>query len=84
MTGDQMREILGHAANGKTDKQLEKYIAELQTVASDMYDHLIGITEGDKVQDIRWAAYLHDNDFPTEQDDQQFWVKYGAEASTWP
>jgi hypothetical protein len=40
MTVDGMRRILGDAANGKTDQQLEKYIAELQTIASDMHDYM--------------------------------------------
>jgi hypothetical protein len=49
-----------------------------------MYDHLIGLTEADKVEEIRWAAYLHDHDFPKERDDQHFWEKYGEETSKWP
>ena len=84
MTADGMRRILGDAANGKTDQQLERYIAELQIIASDMYDHLTGVTEEDKVEEIRWSAYLHDHDFPNEQDDRHFWEKYGEESSKWP
>jgi hypothetical protein len=39
------------------------------------------VTEADKVEEIRWAAYLHDHDPPDERDDQRFWEKYGEEAS---
>lgn len=84
MTVDEIRRILGRTANVKTDQQLEKYIAELQTIASDMYDFLTGVTEVGKVEEIRWAAYLHDHDSPQEPDDQHFWEKYGEEASKWP
>jgi hypothetical protein len=81
MTVEGMRRILGDAAIGKTDEQLKRYIEELQTIAADMYDHLTGVTDEDKLEEIRWAAYLHDHDFPNEQDDRHFWEKCGAEAS---
>jgi hypothetical protein len=84
MTIEQMREILGDAADGKTNQQLEKYITELQGIASLMYADLIGITEKEKAEDVRWAAYLHEHALPLEQDDRQFWDKYGAEAIKWP
>jgi hypothetical protein len=61
MTTGEIRRILGIAADGKTDEQLERYISQLQTIASDMYDHLAGVTELDKLNDMRWAAYLHEN-----------------------
>jgi hypothetical protein len=40
LTVDQCRKLLGDAANGKTDEQIERLRDELSTVANQMYDHL--------------------------------------------
>lgn len=74
------RRIMGADAEGWPDEKIERLRDRLEALAEELYP-VIGQRAAEKLEDIRWAAYVHQNgldetdlivdpDFADEDDDE--------------
>ena len=73
-TVQECRDILGGAAAGRSDEQVERLRDSLTEIASMMYDEVARQAENEP-ESVRWAAYAYENPsdaWPSNVNDDAF------------